>query len=93
MSRSDWAARVAAVVRAIPRGKTLSYAQVALRANQPGAARSVVRALHVLTGVPWWRVLRSDGTVAPQMMAKQAPRLEREGVKLDGRRVPRSARL
>lgn len=90
---NDWAAQVAKVVRAIPKGKVLSYAQVALRANKPGAARAVVRALHSLDDIPWWRVLRSDGTVAPQMMGKQAPKLKRDGVKLTGRRVPRSARL
>lgn len=90
---NDWAAQVAKVVRAIPKGKVLSYAQVALRANKPGAARAVVRALHSLDDIPWWRVLRSDGTVAPQMMGKQAPKLKRDGVKLIGRRVPRSARL
>jgi methylated-DNA-protein-cysteine methyltransferase-like protein len=94
MAKSDdWAAQVAKVVKAIPRGKVLSYAEVALRANKPGAARAVVRALHALDDVPWWRVLRSDGTVAPQMMGKQAPRLKREGVQLEGRRVPRTARL
>ena len=32
------------VVRAIPKGKTLSYAQVALYAGKPGAARAVVQA-------------------------------------------------
>ena len=94
MAKSDdWAARVAKVVKAIPRGKVLSYAQVALRANKPGAARAVVRALHALKDVPWWRVIRSDGTVAPQMVGDQVPRLRREGVKLEGRRVPATARL
>lgn len=81
------------VVRAIPRGKTLGYAGVALRANKPGAARAVVRALHGLKGAPWWRVIRSDGTLAPQVAAEQARRLGREGVKVSGRRVPASARL
>ncbi len=93
MANSAWLDAVAAVVRAIPRGKTLSYAQVALRANKPGAARAVVRALHAVKGVPWWRVIRSDGTVAAQVAAEQLPRLRREGVKAVGRRVPASARL
>jgi methylated-DNA-protein-cysteine methyltransferase-like protein len=82
---------IEAVVKAIPRGKTLSYAGVALRANKPGAARAVVRALHSLKGVPWWRVIRSDGTLAKEVAAQQAPRLRREGVKVTGRRVDRSA--
>lgn len=82
-----------AVVRSIPRGKTLSYAQVALRVGKPGAARAVVRGLYALEGAPWWRVIKSDGTVAREMVPRQAPRLRREGVKLVGRRVPAEHRL
>jgi methylated-DNA-protein-cysteine methyltransferase-like protein len=81
------------VVRGIPKGKTLSYAQVALRAGKPGAARAVVRALYAIDGLPWWRVIRSDGTVAKEMEKKQAPRLKKEGVALKGRRVPAGNRL
>lgn len=78
---------VARVVKAIPRGQTLSYAGVALRANKPGAARAVVRALHRLSGLPWWRVIRSDRTLAPQVAVEQSKRLRAEGVKLKGRRL------
>lgn len=84
---TPWLERVARAVRAIPRGETASYAQVALLAGKPGAARAVVRALHALEGVPWWRVVKSDGTVAKEMAAEQLPRLEREGVALSGRTV------
>ena len=82
---------IEAVVKAIPYGRTLSYAGVALRANKPGAARAVVRALHSLKGVPWWRVIRSDGTLAKEVAVQQARRLRSEGVKVTGRRVERSA--
>jgi methylated-DNA-protein-cysteine methyltransferase-like protein len=75
------------VVRAIPRGTTLSYGQVALFANKPGAARAVVRALHALDAIPWWRVIRSDGKMAPQIALQQARKLRAEGVKVEGRRV------
>jgi methylated-DNA-protein-cysteine methyltransferase-like protein len=87
MRTSSFVELVASVVRAIPKGQTLSYAGVALRANRPGGARQVVRALRDLKGVPWWRVIKSDGTVAKEMVAKQAPRLRREGVEVVGRRV------
>lgn len=89
MRTSSFLELVASVVRAIPRGSTLSYAGVALRANKPGGARQVVRALSELKGIPWWRVIKSDGTVAREMVAKQAPRLRREGVEIVGRRVRR----
>jgi methylated-DNA-protein-cysteine methyltransferase-like protein len=83
--------RVAHVIQRIPRGKTLAYSQVALRAGRPGGARSVVRALRGLHAagiqVPWWRVIRADRTMAAEVAAQQAGRLNREGVKTRGRRV------
>ncbi len=69
------------VVRGIPRGTTLSYGEVALRAGKPGAPRAVVAALHRLTDVPWWRVARHDGTLAPQVAHQQAVLLKQEGWK------------
>lgn len=85
--RSPWVAAVERAVRAIPRGQTVGYATVALWAGKPGAARAVVRALHAAEDIPWWRVTRSDGSLAPQVAAEQARRLAREGVRLDGARV------
>jgi methylated-DNA-protein-cysteine methyltransferase-like protein len=81
---SDPAAFVRAVrrvIRSIPRGRTLSYGEVALRAGKPRGARAVVRALHHLDDVPWWRVIRSDGTLAPQVAREQAQLLAQEGVR------------
>jgi len=83
---------VAKVVKAIPRGQTFSYAKVALFANKPGAARAVVRALRIARGLPWWRVIRSDGTLAPAVAAEQARKLRAEGVEVKGRRVDRASR-
>lgn len=87
MATSSFVQLVGSVVRAIPKGTTLSYAGVALRANRPGGARQVVKALRELEGVPWWRVIKSDGTVAREMVGRQAPALRREGVTVVGRRV------
>jgi len=78
--KSPWLVAVERSVKAIPRGETASYARVALMAGKPGAARAVVRALHALKDIPWWRVLRSDGTVAPQVAHKQLQLLRKEGV-------------
>ena len=71
-------------VRAIPRGEVRSYAQVALYAGRPGAARGVGRELKTLENVPWWRVIRSDGVLAPPVAVEQARRLKAEGVRLEG---------
>jgi methylated-DNA-protein-cysteine methyltransferase-like protein len=70
---------VARVVQRIPRGTTLGYGEVALRAGKPRAARLAVRALNRLEGIPWWRVARSDGTLAPQVAFEQAQLLRAEG--------------
>ena len=67
------------VVKRIPRGTTLSYGEVALRAGKPGAARAVVSALRDLDGAPWWRVARHDGSLAPQVAALQSTLLHQEG--------------
>jgi methylated-DNA-protein-cysteine methyltransferase related protein len=71
-------------VRSIPRGQVRSYAQVAIYAGRPGAARGVGRELKHLPGqatqVPWWRVIRSDRTLAPMVAHEQAKRLRAEGV-------------
>jgi methylated-DNA-protein-cysteine methyltransferase-like protein len=88
-----WLTAVSRVVKAIPRGRTASYGQVATFAGRPGGARAVVRALHALHDVPWWRVVRSDGTVAEAVRVEQARRLKREGVVLEGARVPARCRL
>ncbi len=55
--------RVYAVVRAIPRGKVLTYKQVAQRAGSPGAFRAVGNVLNknYNPGIPCHRVVRSDG--------------------------------
>lgn len=85
-------ARVAAAIRAIPRGSTLSYSGVALEAGKPGAARAVVRAMKNLRDIPWWRVIRRDGTLAAEVAEEQSKRLRREGVRLvNGNRLERTA--
>jgi len=84
---SDAERAVAKVVKAIPRGQLSSYGQVAKRAGLSAGARGVARALGRVEGLPWWRVIRSDGTLAPEVAAEQARRLRKEGVEVKGRRV------
>src|SRR5260370_18614106 len=80
-------ARVERIVKAIPRGEVLSYAKVAVLAGRPGGARAVVRALYVISGAPWWRVIRSDRTVAREVAPRQVPKLPAEGWTIRGLRV------
>jgi len=84
---------VARVVRAIPRGRVLSYSRVAVLAGLPGRARLIGKVMATIgSQLPWWRVLRADRTMAEEVRVEQGKRLRREGVKVqDGGRVPRSA--
>ena len=57
--------KVYAVVARIPRGRTMTYGEVARRAGSPNAARAVGNIMHNnpdTTKVPCHRVVRSDGT-------------------------------
>ena len=55
--------KVFAVVKKIPRGKTLTYKAVAIKAGRPGAARAVGSVLktNFNKAIPCHRVIRSDG--------------------------------
>jgi alkylated DNA nucleotide flippase Atl1 len=80
--------RVLARVRAIPEGWVRTYGDVS-----PGAPRFAGTVLRARGGeVPWWRVVRADGTLA--VGDRQRARLEDEGVPFRGDRVDLStARL
>lgn len=57
--------KVLKVVKNIPRGKTLTYAEVAVKAGSPKAFRAVGNILNKNhdPSVPCHRVIRSDGKV------------------------------
>ncbi|GGK07429.1 MGMT family protein [Luteimonas terricola] len=93
MALTDPADRILAAVRAIPRGEVAGYGEVARRAGLPGRARWVARLLAVSDdpGLPWHRVLRSDGRIAfpagSDAWEEQARRLRADGVEVVGGRV------
>lgn len=80
-----FADRVYDVVRKIPKGKTLTYGQVAAAIGRPGAARAVGNALnknpYPSTDVPCHRVIRSDGSVGGFAFGtrKKTAMLKKEG--------------
>jgi O-6-methylguanine DNA methyltransferase len=57
--------RVFAVVRTIPRGKTLTYKEVATRAGNPQASRAVGAILRTNydPNIPCHRVIRTNGSL------------------------------
>ncbi len=78
------------VVRAIPRGKIVTYGQVAKLAGMPGAARvagAAMRSTPTGSGIPWQRVVGKKGKglakisiLDPIGGAVQRQVLESEGV-------------
>ena len=55
------------IIKMIPRGKVMTYGQIAALANNPRGARQVSRILHSMSvkhNLPWHRVINSKGTIS-----------------------------
>ena len=79
--------RFLAIVRRVPRGRVVTYGQVAALAGLPRHAREVGRCLATLgaaSAVPWQRVVNARGAVSPRGVwgdeGLQRRLLEGEGV-------------
>ena len=78
------------IIRHLRSGELASYGEIAEEAGFPGAARAVGNILAGSEGLPWWRVIRADGTLASPKTKEQARRLRAEGVKVINGRVRRT---
>jgi O-6-methylguanine DNA methyltransferase len=80
---SMFRSRVLEVVKKIPRGKILTYKEVAIRAGSPGAFRAVgnIMSKNWDPKVPCHRVIRSDGEIGGYRSGTKKKRelLKREG--------------
>ena len=74
--------QVYALVGRIPRGKVVSYGQLARMLGHPRAARQVGRAMRFCPdGLPWQRVVMMDGSITGGEYAPlRRAMLEAEGV-------------
>ncbi len=93
---SDFRAAVLGIVKNIPKGKVMSYGQVAAAAGFARAARQVggiLRGLDASAGqVPWWRVVNNKGVISIKgnwTATKEIQRdlLIKDGVKVSNRFV------
>ena len=90
---TDFERRVIGVIVALAEGEVVSYGDVAHDAGYPGRARAVGAVLARYGGeLPWWRVVRGDGTLAAPPAAEQAAALRAEGVIVRAGRVVASPR-
>jgi methylated-DNA-protein-cysteine methyltransferase-like protein len=81
--------RVWALVRKIPRGRVMTYGEVAVRLGHPGAARAVGWALRALSEqgthrVPWHRVVGRGPRIS---LPGRAGRLQRARLRAEGVRI------
>ena len=90
--------RVYAVVRTIPRGKVLTYGQIATLLGSPYMARQVGWAMHGCPkGLPWQRVVGAGGRILINSQSVgegsllQRKLLEMEGVRFKGQRIDMDA--
>lgn len=86
---SEFFQEVYAIVEKIPYGKVISYGQIAEALGRPRSARIVGFAMNRCPDdLPWHRVVRTDGSIASEVMADLSlDLLRQEGVffRTDGR--------
>jgi methylated-DNA-protein-cysteine methyltransferase-like protein len=81
--------RVYKIVRRIPRGRVMTYGQIAYLLGEGYTPRTVGFAMHGAdeSNTPWYRVINSQGKCSTGRIVLPADRqqrmLEREGVKFD----------
>ena len=84
---SSFFARVYALVRRVPRGRVVTYGQVARALGAPGAARTVGWAMRVSPeSVPWHRVVIARGEIVLRPTSgylEHRSRLNAVGVRFD----------
>ena len=85
---SDFKKRVLNFVNKIPKGKVVSYGQVAAVAGSPRAARQVGGILRSSEAkVPWWRVVNSKGIISIKSNWTATKALQRALLLKDGVKV------
>ena len=81
---SPFAEAVLDLVAGIPKGKAVAYGQIAEMLGEGGPRQVAHTMSHFGSGVPWWRVVRADGTPAPEVREEALRRLARDRTPLNG---------
>jgi len=81
--------QVLAVVETIPPGRVMSYGAIARAVGAVGPRQVGQVMAYDGGGVPWWRVVRADGTLPAHLAARAGVhyRRERTPMRTDGVRV------
>ena len=84
---ADFETSVRETILAIPEGEISTYGEVAAESGYPGAARAVGNLLRSSEGLPWWRVIASNGRLVPGLEQEHARRLRAEGIPIRNGKV------
>ena len=84
---TEFTEQVIKIIKSIPKGKVMSYGQIAANAGNPWGSRQVSRILHSMSrthDLPWHRVINSKGEISLKGEGRmiQEELLKSEGVKL-----------
>lgn len=79
---SPFAERVLDLVAQIPEGKAVSYGDVAAMLGTGGPRQVGQTMARFGSGVPWWRVVRADGSPAPAVAREALARLRADDTPL-----------
>ena len=88
MLKNNFTERVRNVVRDIPKGKVMTYGEVAAVAGSPGAARAVgtIMSKNYDKGIPCHRVIGADGSLGGYNrggIEKKRKLLQKEGYRFN----------
>ncbi len=86
-AQSPFAQKVIQVIQSIPRGKVVSYGQVAAYIGTPRSARQVgwiLRSLEEGVNIPWWRVINKTGYLSIEGNLHNDKELQRKLLQQEG---------
>lgn len=86
------------IIKNIPKGRVMTYGQIAAYAGNPRSARQVSRILHSMTDkhkLPWHRVINSKGGISLTGEAGfvQGEMLSNEGIDVVNKKIDLSKHL
>jgi methylated-DNA-protein-cysteine methyltransferase-like protein len=82
-TESEFERSVRRVLKRLKPGEVATYGEVAEEAGYPRGARAVGNLLkNSSEGLPWWRVVRADGSLAARHTKEQGELLESEGIRV-----------
>ncbi len=84
---NPFTAKTVQLIQSIPKGRVMTYGQVAAAAGNRRAARQVVRVLHSLSEaeqLPWHRIINAKGGISAPANASGKGLLQRELLEAEG---------